>query len=53
MIYDYLQNCKAIEFEKIIQNINNLRFQVTFMYIFWLSFDKANHSFPYPFLLLG
>ena len=34
-----------------IQNIKNLMFQVIFIF-FWMNFDKANHSFLHPFLLL-
>ena len=35
---------------QIIQNVNNLMFQVTFIFSN-SNFDKANHNFLYPFCL--
>ena len=53
IIYDryYLQNYKAITFENHIQ-YKKLSVPCH-LYIFQLNFDKANHSFLHPFLLLG
>ena len=56
MLYDryYLQNCKAITFEKIAVHTKYKKPNVpSHLHIFWLNFDKANHSLFHPFLLLG
>ena len=47
ILYDryYLQNCKAITFQK-----SHLQ---SHFHIFWLNFDKTNHNFLHFFLLLG
>ena len=37
---------------QVIHTIKNLMFQFFFMF-FWLNFEKTNHSFLHPFLLLG
>ena len=56
MQYDrfYLQNCKAITFakKKINHTKNKLPNGPSHLYIFWLNFDKGNHSFLHHFLLL-
>ena len=54
-LYDrwYLQNCKAITFRKIANNTKYKKPNVpSHFHIFWVNFDKENHSFLYPFLLL-
>ena len=51
---DYYQNCKAIIFEKIENQTKYKKPNVlSHLHIFWLNFDKENHIFLYPFLLLG
>ena len=50
----YLQNCKAIIFEKIGNHKKYKKPNApSHLHIFWLNFGKANHSFLHPFLLLG
>ena len=45
---------KAITFEKIANHTKYKKSNVpSHLHIFWLNFDKANHSFLHPFLLLG
>ena len=56
ILYDgyYLQNCIDITFEKTASNTKYKKPNVSsHLYIFWLYFDKANHSFFHHFLLLG
>ena len=55
ILYDryYLQNCKVIIFKKISNRTKYKKLYVSsHLHIFWLKFDKANHSFFPPFLLL-
>ena len=55
MLYDshYFQNCKPIIFRKITNQTKCKKPNVpSHLYIFRLNFDKANHSFLHPFLLL-
>ena len=50
----YLRNCKTITIEQIANYTKYKKPNVpSHLHIFWLNFDKANHSFLYPFLLLG
>ena len=50
----YLQNCKAITFGKMANHGKYRKPNVpSHLHIFWLNFDKANHSFLRSFLLLG
>ena len=44
-------NLSYLEKLQIKQNVKNLMFQVIFIFSDWI-FDKVNHSFLYPFLLL-
>ena len=56
MLYDryYLQNCKAITFEKIAKHARYKKPNASgHFHIFCLNFDKANHNSLHPFLLLG
>ena len=56
ILYDgyYLQNYKAITSEKIANHTKYKKPDLaSHLYIFWLNFDKANHSFLQPFLMLG
>ena len=56
LVYDryYLLNCKSITIEKISNHTKYKNTNVpSHLYIFWLTFDKANHTFLNPFLLLG
>ena len=52
----YLQNCKAILFEK---NTNHTKYKYSnvpshlFFGFFWVNFNEANDSFLCAFLLLG
>ena len=50
----YSQNYKAITFRKIT---NHTKYKLTdvpsHLHIFWLNFDKENHSFLHPFRLGG
>ena len=50
----YLQNCKAITFEKIANHTKYEKPNVpSHLHIFWLNFNKANYSFLHLFLLFG
>ena len=54
ILYDsyYFQNCKAMA-KKIVNHARYRKPNVPSHFnIFWLNFDKANHSFLHPFLLL-
>ena len=54
MLKYYLQNCKAITFEKIPNHSKHKKPNVPFhIHIFWLNFDKTNHSILHSFLLFG
>lgn len=56
MQYDryYSQNGKAIIFEDIANHTRYKKTNISSqLYIFWLNFDKENHIFLHPFLLLG
>ena len=51
-LYDryYLQNCKAIIFERIANQIKYKKPDVpSHFHNFWLNFDKTNYSFLHPF----
>ena len=50
---DIIQDCKTITFEKIANDTKYKKPNVpSHLHIFRLDFDKANHSFIHPFLLL-
>ena len=50
----YLQNCKAITFEKIANHTKYEKPNVpSHLHIFWLNFNKANYSFLHFFPLFG
>ena len=61
MIDNYLQKprhigiiCKTITFPKIESHTKYKKSNVSsHLHIFWLNFDKANHSLIHPFLLWG
>ena len=53
-IIDYFQNCNTKTFEKITNQTKYKKPNIpSHLPIFWLDFDKANHSFLHLFLLLG
>ena len=56
MLYDryYLQKCKAITLEKVASHTKYQKSNVpSYLNIFWVNFDKANHSFLHAVLLCG
>ena len=56
ILYDkyYLQNCKAITFEKIANYTKyKKRYVRNHLNVFWLNFDIATHSFFHAFSAVG